>query len=138
MNPIIQKEQSLKQGEDIPLKIQINPVKSNTLTKKKKNTIYTKFEKHLLAIPAKQFGVQLLGGSDEEAILEFIEKYDFKNKVNYYHRHVKGEDWYVLIYGHFNSLKDAQQAINDLPEELRELNPWVRSYESIHKVIQNK
>lgn len=93
-------------------------------------------EAALLAVPANQFGLQLSGLSKESAVKQFIANNHFAGKAHYYRTRLNGKDWFVIIYGQFKSPAEAKAAINQLPEAVQALKPWVRSYASVHAAIK--
>tara|TARA_Y100001956_G_C4104502_1_gene179288 strand:- start:718 stop:1275 length:558 start_codon:yes stop_codon:yes gene_type:complete len=44
---------------------------------------------------------------------------------------VNGTKWYTVLFGDYATRTDAKQAINELPEEFRDLKPFVKSIDSI-------
>lgn len=98
---------------------------------------YSTSEKRLLAINSSNYGLQLLGLSNEAAVKRFIKANNLTGKVNYYHTSLKGKDWYVLIYGQFQTPTAAKQALKKLPAAVQDLHPWVRGYDSVHAAIKS-
>ncbi|MGD9386126.1 MAG: SPOR domain-containing protein, partial [Thioalkalispiraceae bacterium] len=82
--------------------------------------------------PAK-FTLQLLGARQSDSIKKFLRKYRKLNgKAVYFHTRHNDRDWYTVVYGVYETRKQAQQAIKRLPDELQTASPWIRSFASIH------
>lgn len=79
----------------------------------------------------KAYSLQLVAGSDSETIKAFVGKHQLSGSAAVYQTLRKGKPWYVLIYGVYTDQTQAQAAVKDLPESVRKLKPWSRSYASI-------
>lgn len=89
-------------------------------------------ESWLLAQNANHYTLQLLGTHNESAILGFISTHQLAGQVAYFRTYHKGKDWYVLLYGIYPSREAALAAVETLPKEARDLNPWARTIASVH------
>jgi len=81
------------------------------------------------------YALQLLGVSNEDQLIGFINKYGLNDKVGYFKTRLNGKEWWVLIYGEYKSMNDAKSATETLPEYLKHPSPWVRTYKSIQQTI---
>jgi len=104
----------------------VNPKKALTLE-----------EKYLLSTNTQHYTLQLMGGNKERSIQHFVSKHGLDNSTYAFRAKRSGQDWYILVYGEYPSLQEAQAAVENLPDSLKEENikPWVRSMGSIHKDI---
>jgi type II secretory pathway predicted ATPase ExeA len=84
-----------------------------------------------------RFTLQILSTSKENVIHKLVKNHDLAPKAVYYHTFYKGKNWYTLTYGIFESPEAAEKAIQNLPQEIRENAPWVRSLLSVHDAIKN-
>lgn len=112
--------------------------KSRLAKARLKPPLYSVSEKALLNFPSKTYCLQLLGSSSEDNIKSFIKKNKLSRKANYYETIFNGKKWYVLLYGNYNSVKDAQIAINDLSLEVKNLKPFPRKVDSIKSSIRDR
>lgn len=79
----------------------------------------------------KHYTVQLMGAYKEQQLEQFIARNHLQGKVNKFHTKNNGRDWYVVGYGEFSSPRAAKEAIQNLPEPLRQVKPWVRGTSSL-------
>ena len=47
----------------------------------------------------------------------------------------RNKDWYVLVYGIYSSRIEAQAALKEMPAELNNIKPWIRSIASVQELI---
>ena len=77
------------------------------------------------------YTLQLLASQSFENLQKFVTDHHLNGMVKYYETTVNGKTWYRLVYGDFDSKKSAWFAMNQMPSELRDLNPMVRTYASV-------
>ncbi|MDQ2993919.1 MAG: AAA family ATPase [Pseudomonadota bacterium] len=95
----------------------------------------SKTEQELLS--RRGYTVQLMGARDPDGLQMLINKHNLK-QASYYRTQLKGKDWYVLVYGQFNSAAAATAAMAALPKEIQNTQPWIRPLASVHAAIQSK
>jgi septal ring-binding cell division protein DamX len=78
------------------------------------------------------FTIQLLGSSNEDAVIRFIHMQGIDKQAAYYSEIRNGKPWFSVIYGSFPSLDAARQAVQQLPAALRKTAPWLRTFRDIH------
>lgn len=108
----------------------------------KKSTLKTlsksRQEKEILALPSKNYTLQLLSMTDEDKVKKFVNDHNLLHKANYYKTNIKGNDWFVLVYGNYSNKYDAQLAMARLPNALKKLQPKTREYSDIQQAINNR
>lgn len=95
-------------------------------------------ERWMMNNAGKHYSLQLMGSHDVKAIQKFIAKNHLEGKAHYYSADLQGQKWYMLVYGNFNSEKQAEHAAKKLSKDLRERHPWVKSYAEIQKEIKDR
>jgi|GEM_PF-2174275 len=108
------------------------------LTKPTTASPYSEAEKRILTIPKDHYTIQLSGANSPKNLQAFIKKYRLQNKASYFQTYNKGKVWYVIIYGNYKTKAQAQAALKNLPADLKQIHPWIRSYASLHESIQRK
>lgn len=95
-------------------------------------------ESVLLAAPAKNYVIQLFGSHTLKNAQAFAAEYraQIGTTLMYQTLH-KGKDWYVVVLGPYVNRAAGVSKVKKLPAKLRAQNPWVRSVESVQKVIKN-
>ena len=82
----------------------------------------------------KNYTLQLASSRSHELIQKYFADNSLAGKAGYYRSKRQGEYWYALVYGSFTSVSDANNAIANLPKDLRKWSPWVRRLDSIQKI----
>ncbi len=81
------------------------------------------------------FTLQLLAGRDRDTIEDFIRQHDLVDSAVYFRTRRGGRDWYALVYNSYSNKADALAALNKLPAAWRKYRPWMRSFASIQKEL---
>lgn len=89
----------------------------------------------LLKQNPKNYTIQLLATGDEKEVQEFIAQHQLDSKVRYFKTHFKNKNWYELIYGNYPTTEAADAELKKLPENIKQLKPWVRSISSVQTAI---
>lgn len=93
-------------------------------------------EKKLLATPASYYTIQLLGSHERNDLLEFVQHHHLDSKAIYYKARFNGKPWYVLVYGTYRTQAQAEESLKQLPENVKNANPWVKSMGSVQEGIR--
>jgi septal ring-binding cell division protein DamX len=83
---------------------------------------------------SENYTLQLASSRSQELIKKYFDDNELAGKAGYYKSKRQGEYWYALVYGSFKSVSDANDAIANLPKDLRKWSPWVRRLDSIQKI----
>jgi type II secretory pathway predicted ATPase ExeA len=92
-------------------------------------------EQELLKLNPNHFILQLVGLSQESAVLKFIKSNNLEGQAFYYRTSLKNKPWYVVVYGNYASQALANDAIQNLPDKLRQLHPYPHKIAAIQKSI---
>ncbi len=97
-------------------------------------------ENWLLSQDASNYTIQIMGVHNEEFLLSFIKKNQLleQNEIAYYQSTFNSKAWYQLLYGIYHTKKEAQLAVNKLPENIHKAKPWIRSISTVQKAIREK
>ncbi len=90
----------------------------------------------LLAYPAENFTVQIMGSRSEENVQRFIAQQLAAFNAQYFETIHEGQAWFVVVMGNFVSREVASRAISDLPGSVRRLNPFIRSLAEVQATIR--
>lgn len=93
--------------------------------------VYLHDTQQLLTANPHHYTVQLIGLSKEAELKEFIATNHLGNNTASFHGYRQGKDWYTLVYGQYATSAEAAAAIQKLPEAVRSLHPWVRTFASV-------
>jgi septal ring-binding cell division protein DamX len=97
-------------------------------------------ENWILSQDATYYTIQIMGVHNEEFLLSFIKKNQLlkQNENAYYQSTFNNKAWYQLLYGIYPTKKEAQLAVNKLPENIRKAKPWIRSISTVQKAIRDR
>ncbi|WP_299200854.1 SPOR domain-containing protein [uncultured Amphritea sp.] len=79
------------------------------------------------------FTIQLLYGTDEVGILNYIKKHNLPDSVRYFRTQREAGLFYVLIYGDYKTIPEATAALAEIPESARKSH-WVRKYRRLQEL----
>lgn len=79
----------------------------------------------------RHFTLQLIGGSKETAVIQFIKRYKLEAQAAYYTTQRNGQPWYAVVYGSYPDREAARQALARLPAALSAGSPWIRRFDDI-------
>ncbi len=77
------------------------------------------------------YTVQLVAGYQESTAVDFIRQYRELEGLRYTQSERKGQDWFVVYIGQFDSRDAARASAEELPSSIRSLGPWIRPFEEI-------
>ncbi len=96
---------------------------------------YSADEQGLLARDPTHYTLQLLGAYHAKPLRNFIKQVELPKEIWYVHTHHHHKDWYVVIYGDYATRQEAEYAVSQLPDMVKQHQPWVRSIASIQNAI---
>ena len=76
--------------------------------------------------------IQLFGSRDRAKAKRFIDTRGLADEAMIVASSLNGSPLYLVVYGQYSSRKAAQQALANLPAEIKSLKPWIRSAASLH------
>jgi len=115
--------------------VPVAPEKKKTIPKER---IIPQAENEWLRLLAPDdYTIQLAASASEKAIIRFIKKQPVLPDLRYVHVKRRGGDWYVVLYGAYQSVSDARRVIKKLSKSLTKNNPWVRHASAIQKLLPN-
>ncbi len=91
-------------------------------------------EQHIMSEKPKAYTLQLVGASKVENIQNFIKGNQLNGQAKIARSQVSGKNWFIVIYGTYNSYQEAEKAAQTLTQE-KNLKPWVRPYSSLQSDI---
>lgn len=92
----------------------------------------------LLSRQPTHYTLQILATKDRHAINQLTANNQLSEKSAEYSFNDNGKQWFNLVMGDYANLQSARAAMQKLPESVRALNPWVRRFDSIQRVISRK
>lgn len=100
-------------------------------------TVLPHREAWLMEQPGNHFSLQLLGSRSEQSLTGFIKQHKLDPAQTAYYRGLhKGSDWFVLMYGLYDSREAAMQGLASLPAAVRGGKPWPREMKTVHQSIR--
>lgn len=84
---------------------------------------------------AERYVIQLSNGQHETGIQKYIHKHNLSGPVHYYRTRRIAGIFYVLVYGEYDTVKAAKQALKALPPAVQK-DHWIRSVAQLQKVYR--
>ena len=99
----------------------------------------SKVEQSFMALPKGHYSLQVLGARYEATAKQFLASLGSLNSPIYVLELERGgEPWFVVLVGDFGNQGDARKAISDLPQKVRNLQPWARPVTKLQQQLVNK
>lgn len=83
-----------------------------------------------------RYTLQLLGTYNQGTVRDFIRDQGSIDAFGYFKSKHNGRDWFVVVYGSYRNRSEAIAAAENLPRDIRDLNPWARSARGIQDDIK--
>jgi len=84
----------------------------------------------------KNWTIQLLAFKSEAQVVAFMKDHDLQGRAGYFTESSRGEVFYKLVYGSFDSKDKATFARQNLSNALTEHGPWLRTWASVQEVTK--
>lgn len=81
------------------------------------------------------YALQILAVRHQSSVPESLRSSSFARDIHEVNIHINGEDWRLILLGYFQSREEASQLLRQLPEELQQFKPWVRSFASLKNTL---
>lgn len=78
-----------------------------------------------MILNAEAFSLQLVGGHTRSNVEGFVKRHSL-SQAHIVKSKRAGKDWYIVMYGQYQSFDQAKGAIQGLPQAVQKLNPWIR------------
>ena len=82
----------------------------------------------------KHFTVQLIGASNRASVADYAARHGLKEQAHIIETRRQGEPWHILLYGSHADRETANAQIQQLPADVRQFDPWPRTFASIEEV----
>ena len=83
-----------------------------------------------------RYTLQLLGTHNKSTVQDFIRDQGGVEAFGYFKAKHNGKAWFVVVYGTYRNRSEAIAAAENLPKDIRDLNPWARSARGIQDDIR--
>ncbi|KJY82651.1 cell division protein DamX [Vibrio galatheae] len=95
---------------------------------------FTKDE--LKSFSPRSYTLQLAAVQSLEEVQRFIDRYQLENQVFIYPTERNGVDWYIVTYQNYPTIQVARDAVQSLPTELQNLEPWAKSLSQVQRELE--
>ncbi|MDP2560992.1 AAA family ATPase [Psychrobium sp. 1_MG-2023] len=93
-------------------------------------------EHYLLSLSEVNFSLMLGGFSSELVLNQVVSEISRKELLYRYYTVRNGGDWYVLLYGNFDSIGAAREQLSALPSHLNKFSPWAKPIKAVQQEIR--
>ncbi len=76
------------------------------------------------------YTIQLIGFSHVRGLHQLCMKFKSYESLYYYSTCRKQKPWYVLVFGHYKDYASAREALQNIPEELKQWQPFIKKLSS--------
>lgn len=84
------------------------------------------------------YTLQLMGNHNEAVVKDFVQRHHLVGKAAYYYSSLDHENWYMVVYGQYQTVSQASHAIAELPADLRKMQPWIKPNKDVKEEIQTR
>ncbi|GGD73587.1 SPOR domain-containing protein [Lacimicrobium alkaliphilum] len=96
-------------------------------------------EQYLLTLPDSEYLLQLSAASDSRVLNDFIQRHGLNGENWRYQTRRYGGNWHVLLMqGSFRSLEQARSAASELPDAIRNGEPFAKTVAQVRKEISSQ
>jgi septal ring-binding cell division protein DamX len=117
----------------VPVVTSLIPAKTPTQIS---NNALTEPMRWVQSLDADNYTIQLVSSTSEDLVAEYYRSGHLQGKAGYFRSKRQEQMWYTLVYGDFNSVAEANVAIQQLPEDLKKWAPWIRNASDIKRMIK--
>ncbi len=83
------------------------------------------------------FTIQVISGRNQQRLEQYMEKNGLTGQSTLFELQRTDEaPIYIGVYGIYSSLSEARQAVQSLPAEVQEAQPWIRRFKSIQAALR--
>ncbi len=100
------------------------------------NGAFDSDERALLALPAQQVMLQVIGAEARASVDKFAASAGKEVKLYVYSTRLRGKPWHIALTGPYADKNTAAAAVQKLPEAIRKQQPWPRSIANIQADIR--
>lgn len=90
----------------------------------------------LLSKPASHYTFQIAGLSKLNLLQRYLTENKFDQQVWYYKTLRKNKEWYVVLYGDFETVDQANAAKAKLPARVKKASPWMKTFSQVQRDLQ--
>lgn len=90
----------------------------------------------LLSKPAQHYTFQIAGLSKISLLQRYLSEHQFDQQVWYYKTLRKDKEWYVVLYGDFETVAQANAAKAKLPASIKKASPWMKTFSQVQRDLQ--
>jgi septal ring-binding cell division protein DamX len=112
--------QQVQGGSEVP-----EPGDSATLAEDKETP--PELATGIVDLQEERFAIQLISFNSESSVEPFARKFGIVDSSRYLRTERGDKIWYSVLIGNYATREKGTTAVDALPAQLRELNPWVRS-----------
>lgn len=83
----------------------------------------------------RHFTLQIMGSHEHASIVKIINAHKLStNEAAVLHTRLNNKDWFILVYGSYNTREKARASVSSLPGDLQITKPWPRQIGDIKQV----
>ncbi|RSD33092.1 SPOR domain-containing protein [Vibrio pectenicida] len=105
--------------------------------KQTKSVISFSFTKsELKSFSSRSYTLQLAAVQSLEEVQTFLDKHKLAGSVYIYPTVRSKAEWFIITYQNYPTIQVARDAVESLPADLQQLEPWAKSLSQVHREIE--
>ncbi|GLT17898.1 cell division protein DamX [Vibrio zhanjiangensis] len=84
---------------------------------------------------SRSYTLQLAAVQSLQEVQAFLDKHKLAGSVYVYPTIRNDAEWYIITYQNYPTIQVARDAVESLPAELQQLDPWAKSLSQVHREI---
>jgi len=131
-----QKSEAVDTVEQVVVEGKVDELANQPVKKEQPDSIFTA-ESVLLSITPSHYTIQLSALTTKASLQRFIVQHkDVSDNIQIYETVYNNKPRYIVIFGDYDTLSDANKAAKNLPGSLLNLDTWVKKYQLVHQDLQ--
>jgi len=88
-----------------------------------------------MAQPAKNYTFQIAGLSRPELLERYLNEHQLTEQIYTYQTVRNNKPWFVVLFGSFSSVEQANAAKSKLPAKVQKAQPWMKTFSQIQREL---
>jgi DamX protein len=133
VNKMLAKQNTASSSVVIDSKADINEVNNDVIKSVASTPTLIAGKDWVMAQPAKNYTFQIAGLSRETQLKQYLNENELPENIWTYETLRNSKPWYVVLYGSFSSIEQANAAKLKLPATVQKDKPWLKLFNQIQR-----
>jgi DamX protein len=133
VNKMLAKQNTANSSVVVDSKADINEVNNDVIKSVASSPTLIAGKDWVMAQPAKNYTFQIAGLSRETQLKQYLNENELPENIWTYETLRNSKPWYVVLYGSFSSVEEANAAKLKLPATVQKDKPWLKRFKQIQR-----